>query len=88
MAKATLNLIDLTTDQLPNKILMVTHWTLPLRYLGVLDMVLMAMVQMVPCPDAHVAHEGDGTNKVRASSPGDHPACLQALPPTFTLHTP
>ena len=50
MAKATLNLIDLTTDQLPNKILMVTHWTLPLRYLGVLDMVLMAMVQMVPCP--------------------------------------
>ena len=39
------------------------------------------------CP-AHGAHEGGGTNKVRASSPGDHPACLQALPPTFTLHTP
>ena len=49
-------------------------------------MVLMAMMCRW-CP-AHGAHEGDGTNKVRASSPGDHPACLQALPPTFTLHTP
>ena len=37
-------------DQLPKKILRATHWTLPLRYVGVLDMVLMAMVQMVPCP--------------------------------------